>query len=133
MARDDAETVLHEQLAIVSNDMFKHLAEHATPVNAHTAIDNDTKTVKPGALWYEETLPPDTLLYIALVASCSRKPVQDKKNGKSAEKVLKHIENLFADYSYLQVGGNETVGMGWCHLKILRGSNHATDHATTTS
>ncbi|MDY6994060.1 MAG: type III-B CRISPR module RAMP protein Cmr4, partial [Pseudomonadota bacterium] len=63
MARDDAETVLHEQLAIVSNDMFKHLAEHATPVNAHTAIDNNTKTVKPGALWYEETLPPDTLLY----------------------------------------------------------------------
>ncbi|MBK1695134.1 type III-B CRISPR module RAMP protein Cmr4 [Chromatium weissei] len=116
MGRDDAEEVLNKQLVLVSDDRFKHLAKFATPVNPHICIDNTTKTVKPGALWYEETLPPDTLLYVALHAQAAR----IKGSNKSAAEVLTHVTGELFHHSYLQLGGNETVGMGWCKVKIIQ-------------
>lgn len=115
MQRDDAVTALQQQLVIVSDDMFAHLCQHATPVNAHIAIDSDTKTVRNGALWYEETLPPETLLYVGLSATKAR-----AQNAEMpAESILGAITGLFTDKPWLQVGGNETVGMGWCAVKAL--------------
>ena len=117
MQRSDANTALQSQLVVVSNDMFAHLAQHATPVNAHIAIDSETKVVKPGALWYEETLPPETLLYVGLSAVKAR-----AENAEMpASVILNTITGLFASKPWLQVGGNETVGMGWCAVKAVQG------------
>ena len=117
MQRDDAVTALQQQLVIVSDDMFAHLCQHATPVNAHIAIDSDTKTVRNGALWYEETLPPETLLYVGLSATKAR-----AQNAEMpAESILGAITGLFDKQPWLQVGGNETIGMGWCAVKALGG------------
>ena len=116
MGRDDAEAALQRQLVVVHDDRFNHLAQFATPVNAHVCIDNQTKTVKPGALWYEESLPPDTVLYVGLYAQAARV----KEQSKTAAEVLSHItRDLFAR-PYLQLGGNETVGMGWCKVTICQ-------------
>jgi CRISPR-associated protein Cmr4 len=118
MDRPDAEAALRKQLALVSDDRFSHFAQFATPVNAHVCIDNATKTVKPGALWYEESLPPDTLLYVTLHA------LKARQNGvdKTAVEVLDHITTeLFGQRPYLQLGGNETVGMGWCKVSVQTG------------
>jgi CRISPR-associated protein Cmr4 len=110
---NEAEAALRNQLTVVTDDIFSHLARYATPVNAHIAIDNDTKIVKQGALWYEETLPPDSLLYVALVAY----PVRKAGANKDAKQALGHIQELFnKNHPYLQLGGNETVGMGWCKV-----------------
>lgn len=117
MSRSDAEAALQSQLVIISNDMFSHLAQHGTPVNAHIAIDSETKTVKPGALWYEETLPPETLLYVGLSAVKARA----KGAEMPASAILNTITGLFASKPWLQVGGNETVGMGWCAVKTVQG------------
>lgn len=108
--------VLSDQLVIVSNNQFSYLAQYATPVNPHIAIDNDKKVVKPGALWYEETLPAETILYFALSAHKSR-----AENSKlSAEDILNCItQGLFGESPYLQLGGNETLGMGWCKVTVL--------------
>ncbi|EDN67256.1 Protein of unknown function DUF324 [Beggiatoa sp. PS] len=117
--RNEIVPSLVKQLTIVSDDIFAHLSRYATPVNAHIAINNETKTVKPGALWYEETLPPDTLLYTTLVANKSRK----QGSKKEAKNILAHIlHDLFPEkHPYLQLGGNETVGMGWCRVNPLSG------------
>lgn len=114
-----SEEDLRNQLAVVNNNLFTTLARFATPVNAHIAIDSDTKTVKGGALWYEETLPPETVLYVPVMASKSRSI--DK--SMEAEQVLKHLTDMFEKHSYLQVGGNETVGMGWCRVQTTTGGN----------
>jgi CRISPR-associated protein Cmr4 len=109
------ENDLRKQLIIVSNDDFTYLAQHATPVNAHIALDSTTKTVLNGALWYEETLPPETLLYSGLSAHAAR-------NGKAeftSEKVLAFVVDLFKEKPWLQLGGNETVGMGWCAVSSI--------------
>jgi CRISPR-associated protein Cmr4 len=116
MGRDDAAEVLQTQLALVHDDRFNHLAQFATPVNAHISIDNNTKTVRPGALWYEETLPPDTLLYVALHAQATR----IKDSHKTASEILAHITDDLFKRPYLQLGGNETVGMGWCKVTTQR-------------
>lgn len=111
-----AVTDLTEQLVIVSNNQFNYLAKYATPVTPHIAIDNDKKTVKPGALWYEETLPPETVLYFALSAQRARA----KDSTLQAEQILACVtQELFGDSPYLQLGGNETVGMGWCKVTVV--------------
>lgn len=119
---EDFAAALQAQLAIVSDDMFAHLATFATPVTPHIAIDNERKAVKAGALWYEETLPPETVLYLALAAQPSRKP------GRStgAAQVLHKALGLFSpERPYLQLGGNETVGMGWCRVQTVHTSLEA--------
>lgn len=117
MGRQDAEQALQNQLVVVGDDMFSHLVQHATPVNAHVRLENDTKTVAPGALWYEETLPPDSLLYVPLSASASR----NNDNKLSADSIITTVFDLFPEERpFLQLGGNESVGMGWCRVKIVK-------------
>lgn len=120
MQRPESEEELKTRLVIVSDDMFSFLARQATPVTAHIAIDNATKTVRKGALWYEETLPPETLLYVPLMASDSR----SRAKSMTAEDVRRAVvEELFQignqAHPWLQIGGNETVGMGWCGVKTI--------------
>jgi len=104
---------LAKQLVIVSDDIFAHMAQFATPVTPHIAIDNERKIVKSGALWYEETLSPETVLYVTLAASASRRDAK----AYNAKKILDSVLSLFSnDKPYLQLGGNETVGMGWCRV-----------------
>lgn len=106
---------LPKQLVIVRNDDFAHLVKHATPITPHIALESSTKSVKAGALWYEETLPPETVLYVCLAANDARQ----KDSKFSAEQVMDSVADLFKTRPYLQVGGNETVGMGWCKIKIV--------------
>lgn len=113
MATADAAGLLAKQLVVVSDNSFAHIVNHSTPVNAHISIDAQTKTVRGTALWYEETLPPETLLYLGLSASDGRK----EGAAMDAGKVLGSVLGLFTDKPWLQLGGNETVGMGWCAVK----------------
>ena len=106
---------LAEKLVIISNDDFGHICQSAIPVQAHIRINNDTKTVASGALWHEESLPADTVLYLGLHAT-------DARQGElPAVALLGQItEGLFGQKPYLQLGGNETTGMGWCRVNITR-------------
>jgi len=117
----DAATRAHlvDRLTVVDDVIFGDLARSAAiPVTAHVKLKHDTKTVDGGALRYEESLPPDTVLYTVLSAFASRK--KDRK--VSAEDVLGAITStLFENRPYLQIGGNETVGMGWCRVATLEG------------
>ena len=117
LAREDFAKSLKEQLVIVSDDMFTYLANQATPVNAHIAIKDDgSKTVATGALWYEETLPPETVLYVPMMIQASRR----NKVFMQPVEILETLKStVFAGASqWLQLGGNETVGMGWCQVKL---------------
>ena len=113
------EATLLQRLVVVHDDIFSFLARNATSVQPHIAIDSTTKTVKDGALWFEETLPPETLLYVPLTATASRR----KGGALTAAQVLEQFEQLLpAGKNWLQLGGNETTGMGWCRVGIARAS-----------
>lgn len=111
------EATLMQRLVVVHDDIFSFLARNATSVQPHIAIESKTKTVKDGALWFEETLPPETLLYVPLTATASRR----KGSDLTAAQVLAQFEQLLpAGKNWLQLGGNETTGMGWCRVGIAR-------------
>lgn len=113
------EATLVQRLVVVHDDIFSFLACNATSIQPHIAIDSTTKTVKDGALWFEETLPPETLLYVPLTATASRR----KGGALTAAQVMAQFEQLLpAGKNWLQLGGNETTGMGWCRVGIARAS-----------
>lgn len=108
---------LKKGLVVVHDDIFSFLVRNATAVNAHITIDAESKTVKDGALWYEESLPPETLMYVALTATASRRKGSELK----AAGVMDKFAGLFPEGgNWLQLGGNETTGMGWCRVGITR-------------
>lgn len=114
------EEELSQRLVIVTDDVFSFIAKNATSVNAHIAIDAESKTVKNGALWYEESLPPESVLYLPLTATRARRAKSELNN---ADAVLERFATLFpAGGNWLQIGGNETTGMGWCRVGINVGN-----------
>jgi len=104
-------------LVVISDTDFTHLVKNATQVSARIVL-KENKTSEN--LWYEESIPPDTLFYTLLMASKPRIKSEDNKTDiKEALGVLKKVSENIKDY--LQVGGNETVGMGWCALQYYGG------------
>ncbi|HHQ4593933.1 TPA: type III-B CRISPR module RAMP protein Cmr4 [Aeromonas veronii] len=107
----DAEQIL-SQLTFIHDDQFAHLCQAAIPVHPHIAIDYDTKSVRDGALWYEEALPPESLFYTLLLLTTAR-----DGSGLSAVELKEQTQQaLLGESPYLQVGGNESTGMGWLQL-----------------
>jgi len=97
-------SALHRRLTIIPNEAFIWFARFGLPVRARNALTEGTKTAEGGALWYEEQLPVDSVLYM---------PLSERVEG-----AFKETGKLFAD-GYLQVGGDETIGQGWVKMHCL--------------
>jgi CRISPR-associated protein Cmr4 len=106
---------LLSRLVVLHDDNFTHCVQHATEVVARIGLNYETKTVKSGALFYQEFLPAETLLYAVVLACESRKKDQQMK----AEQVLSYIATRLP--SLLQVGGDETIGKGLCRVRLANG------------
>ncbi|SMO36440.1 type III-B CRISPR module RAMP protein Cmr4 [Melghirimyces algeriensis] len=91
---------LKEQLAIVSNHDFAHLARYSLPVQIRNQLSAEKTSQN---LWSEETLPVDTVLYTLLML---------RPGGKDCD--LSNVMNHLKRHRYIQMGGNETIGQGWC-------------------
>lgn len=111
---------LKTHLVVLSDDDFNHFVRHATEVAARIALDYDRKTVKDGALFYQEFLPPETLFYSLLLAHDSRQQSNgDKQAGAElkAGDVLSWLDGHLKP-NVLQIGGDETTGKGLCKVRI---------------
>jgi len=109
---------VRNSVVILPEDSFRDFTQFATEVVARIRIDQETKTVAPGALWTEEHLPSDTLLYAPLHAS---RPRTDKTPDglKTADDVLAFVRALKLDR--IQLGGDETIGRGIVRLRLSGG------------
>ena len=110
---------LRSHLAVLHDDDFTHFARNATEVVARVGLDYELKTVRKGALFYEEYLPPETLFYALVTASESRRP----SHRASAEEVMGRLKSRAP--SVLQIGGGETVGKGFCAVRFAGPSTEA--------
>lgn len=91
---------LAERLVLVDDADFAYLARFGLMVAGRSRLSC------VGAMersWLEEALPPDTLLYLAVSAD---------EGGA--------LEGALGREFYLQVGGHETTGRGWCQGVITR-------------
>ena len=112
---------LKTDLVILSDDAFKDFCQFSTDVVARTKLDPIKKTVETGALWTEENLPSDTLLYVPLFACDPRTGKKDSipDEAKDANTILSTVSNhLTNGHARLQLGGNETVGRGIVATRI---------------
>jgi len=94
---------LNDQLIILNDDDFQWFASYGLQISARNVLD--IKTKKSTNLWYEETLPVDSVFYSLLFLR--------KDESRS------YAGSLLENINYLQVGGNETVGQGWFAVKTL--------------
>lgn len=113
---DDAwQQIFMQRFVVVSDDIFAFFAETATEVTAHIRLDQEKKTVARGALWYEETVPPETIFYCPLFAE----PFKAAKNGKTYEpaQLLKFVADVLEQP--LQIGGNASTGCGLVAARLV--------------
>lgn len=106
--------ILKERFVILNDDCFNFLSKTGTEVTAHVRIEDETKIVARGALWYEETLPAEAIL--AGIAWCDRVFGSEKLAEKlGVEKITRRdiLETYCTtDKLDLQIGGKATVGKG---------------------
>lgn len=95
-----------ERFAVVPDTIFDFLTETGAEVTTRVKIDDDSKTVRTGALWTEEALPAETIL--AGLIACDRVYSGDA-NGVTAGTLVKEFATKPL---LLQIGGKATVGRG---------------------
>jgi len=107
---------VQNSLVILPEDDFRDFVVNATEIITRISIDRATKTAAGTALWTEEHLPTDTLLYVPIYATQARKM---KKEGDKevpmmlADEILRRAAALEQSQDgYIQLGGDETVGRG---------------------
>ena len=99
---DGAQSDIVARLSLVSDDVMSFLAETATDVRARIRLDPKTGTVSKGALWYEEHLPAETVLWGVFALADSN------NDGRKASDLARAVP----DDELLQLGGNAGVGSG---------------------
>lgn len=100
-----------KRFVVLPDNIFSFLADTATEIRTRIRINRQTRIVQDGALWTEENLPTETVLWGVLGVSQSR----NKEHKQSAEELAKLLPKEEID---IQIGGKHTVGRGFCRLLI---------------
>jgi CRISPR-associated protein Cmr4 len=103
----DMENGFAERLIVLPDDDFTDFVTLSTEVNARINIDSTTGTVKNGALWYEENVPPETLFYSFVFTGDAR-----TGEAKTAEEIKEFLQREDVFPEVFQLGGNSTLGKG---------------------
>lgn len=112
-----------QKIIVLSDDDFKDFVHLSTEVITRIKIDNTTGTVQTGALFTEEFLPAETVLYSLALASPIFKEKPEEKgifnqNGKDeAGLVLEFFKAGMPEV--MQIGGDATIGKGIVRIKLL--------------
>lgn len=114
---------IEKDIVILSDDDFRDFATLSTEVITRTKINNETGTVQSGALFTEEYLPAETILYSLVFTTPIFKENDNdkgifKQNGKKEEGlVMEFFEKGLPEI--IQLGGNATIGKGIVRTKVL--------------
>jgi len=106
---------MKKHFVVLHDGDFTHFVQHATEVVARIALDYERKTVKEGALFYQEFLPPETIMYSVVLAYSAR----NGKEHHTASDCLQKLRDCLHEFRYLQIGGDETTGKGLCAVRLL--------------
>lgn len=112
----NADFSITDRLVVLTNDDFKDFVNLSTEVITRTKINNETGTVQDGALFTEEYLPSESILYTLVLTA-----PEFKKNGGglTEPQVKEFFADAIKDESVIQIGGNATLGKGIIRTKFL--------------
>jgi CRISPR-associated protein Cmr4 len=107
--------MLRQRLCLVHDDILSFLVTTGTEITARIRLEEESKTVQQGGLWYEEALPAETILSGLVLTT----PIKKYNMGPQAIFALMHRLNLIDQP--LQLGGKSTVGRGLCRIRLSGG------------
>lgn len=113
-------SVMSSNLVILPNDAYRDFLTFSTEVVQRIRITHETGTVARGALWTEEYLPKDTLLY-TMVTSTDPKGGNPPDKLKDAKGIINFLNNKVLDTQLLQLGGDKTGTRGLVRVRIYGG------------
>lgn len=116
-----------EDIVVLSDDDFRDFVNLSTEVITRTRINNETGTVQSGALFTEEYLPSESILYSLALASPIFKK-KDKEKGVFKQKGREEYDLVIEFFTkglpeVMQLGGNATTGKGIVRTKVLEVKN----------
>ncbi len=107
---------LQKRLAIVSDDVFKDFVKYAVEIRTRIRIDQMTGTVEKGKLFTIELVPAEAVFYgFVFITEPYKKDVSGIKNSSD---VKKEVKDLLEEYQIIQLGGDETLGMGLMRVNV---------------
>lgn len=95
------------RLVVISNELFSYFVENACEVATRICIDDETGVVAKGALFNQENVPSEALFYSVLNCLDYSSEYIDMVEAK-----LQEMNNL------IQIGGDFSIGLGWCSVAI---------------
>ncbi len=107
LPNEDLWKSLADRLVVLADGSFSDFCASACEVQQRIKIDDETGTVAEGALFNQENIPSETLFY-ALIG--------ENKNG-----ALEKLCSKLNDANVIQLGGDETVGLGFCSCSVSEG------------
>jgi CRISPR-associated protein Cmr4 len=119
---------MKHDFAIVADDVFEHFVMLSTDVVTRVRIDKTKGIVEEGALFTEEYLPADSILYSLAVASSVLKPEKEAiahEMFNSEVGVMQFFVEVLP--KVIQIGGNETIGKGitFTHVIDIKGEKRS--------
>lgn len=99
-------------IVVLNDDDFKDFVNLSTEVITRIKINNETGTVEQGALFTEEYLPSESVLYSMVFANEEFAIEAKGKTNKSASDNMNYFKKGIADKNIFQLGGNATLGKG---------------------
>ncbi len=113
-------TRLAGQLVVLSDEEMCYWAKHGTEVVTRVRIDDETGTVSDGALWTEEALPSESLLWSVVMMSNSRQRVGKGADPLRAAVLDAMLSDELEQRARIFLGGDRTVGRGLVSVKLQR-------------
>lgn len=108
---------LAERICLIHDDVMSILLDMATEVTAHVRLNNETKTVERGALWYQESLPAESVL--SGIAVAAKTKAVNGRSEREAGELLSQVATIAQ--GLVQLGGKATAGQGSCFVRLAGG------------
>jgi CRISPR-associated protein Cmr4 len=112
---------LEQNLVVLPDNAFRDFVQLSTDVVARIRIDLDKGTAAPGGLWYEECLPPESVLWTLTMATDPRGSNGDSTVQTAADVLHFVTDRIFGQAGRMQFGGDETIGRGLVNITGLEG------------
>jgi CRISPR-associated protein Cmr4 len=104
---------LKSNLILLNDDDFRDFSNQSTEVVTRIKIDNQTGTVQDGALFTEEYLPTDAVMYTLIMASDEN----SQRQRANSDEVMDFFASLLPPV--FQLGGNASIGKGLLRTQLL--------------
>lgn len=105
-----------KRFALIPDSIMDYLSMYGTEIRTRIAVDPEKGTVREGALWYEENLPAESVMWGVYAISGSNKPKDESSENDLNKAFASDLNGL------LQLGGMAGVGRGLTRF-LVEGSS----------